>query len=220
MYASYNKNSDLDYGLGDKNDYSLMGFTTNGGYKSNCIMPGVTDYDKIVLYKSDNNINTTKGTFSIWVKPYWSSATNNYIFALKEHASWNYDKCTMRLYADKNDGTVFSVKNNSGSEFKLEIDKSKPESERWYYTKEWIYIIITWDYAEGKMAFYINGEKAGEKSISGSPEDDDVDWILIGAGRQTGINVEGSFVGKMDELRCYIKRMTDEEVRFLYEMEK
>lgn len=81
---------------------------------------------------------------------------------------------------------------------------------------EWNQIIVTWNFENKNVSFYINGEKR-ENDIENIPNY----WkrlarigdLQIGG---TDLNIESAFVGYLDGLRIYNKALNEKEVEFAY----
>jgi hypothetical protein len=220
-YASYDRNTKLDYAQGSTNEYSGVETVVAGGYRSNAVAPGVAAGDYVVYYRSDDNIREDKGTVGIWLKPVWSNAgsTPNTIFALKNSASADTSTFALKAHVTASEGTVWAVKNKNNTVFKIEGEKGKPEGQRWYAKGEWTHLVLTWDYSAGLMALYANGVSLGQASISGSPKDNSA-YILVGATKNGSMPASQSFRGKMDEFKVLNRSLTADEVQLLYQAER
>lgn len=221
-WATYDKDTKLNFALGDSNEYSSAKAVYVGGYHSNCDQLGVNASDTVTIYKSLSNISDSKGTLSIWLKPSWTQAGNGNrtIFALKNSDTADESVFSLKAHVTGVDGTVFSIKDKNNSLVTIYVDKTKVESSRWYSASAWTYLTFTWDYATGKAVVYVNGDKVGEGVITGNPKADSK-YFLIGAAKDTGtLSQSASFAGKLDEMRVYSKALSDVEVKFLFELEK
>jgi len=220
-FASYDINSKFTWSIGDSNEYSLLPGISVGGYRSNCIAPGQSFLDKVVKYRSEENISDRKGTIACWAKVNWthSAPDGNYIFALKNSDSDSRDGYSLSASIKNQDGTVFALRNKNNNLFKIEFEKTIPEENRWYSDSEWHYLTFTWDYDSAISRLYIDGLLRAEETISGTAKENSK-WFIVGASRDGMFTGFDSFNGRIDELRIYSKALNSSDVNMLYESEK
>ncbi|NUQ00028.1 MAG: LamG domain-containing protein [Armatimonadetes bacterium] len=173
--------------------------------------------DERCSYPIAGNLNTSQGSFAIWVKPLsWEGKSRKFRHLLVATPSKAY---TMMVYLYPiGDEAVFNY---------LSLDSGQPTAATWragapvemLRKGEWTHIVSTWGPTEVKL--YANGRRVGEGRV-GAPlprlETGDfticpVDWWRH---RQWGDPEEQTIC---DEARIYDHPLSDEEVLDLYASE-
>jgi hypothetical protein len=85
---------------------------------------------------------------------------------------------------------------------------------------QYYHVVGAYDRVAGRMTIYVNGQRAGNRMVSGSfafPANVDAHWIGIGGDASTGANAQFPLNGEVVRARMYGKALSLDEVKLLYE---
>lgn len=244
FYVSFDNGTTADYALGDSNIYTAnweddlediqVGMNNadheivkGKGLQGDAFKFGKRS-DKVIFYKSKNNIAYTpknwSGTISFWLsldpstdlEPGYTDPIQITDMRYNDASIWvdftdkNPREFRLGVIGDLDIWSRDTLNSSSTVEFEKRLVRIKTPP----FTKNsWTHVLITYHAlgtAESRASLYLNGEKAG--TISGI--DDPFTWDL----EKSNIYLGLSFTGLMDELSIFNTPLTDEQVMELYRL--
>ena len=202
-YESYGKRTDEKGGY---NKQGLYAFPRGFHHRSN---------GNGALYETKDNIDLTKGTVCMWIKNDWKTAIHSGRCLLNIYQGNNgYLNKYLSLVVYKQKGTVLEIKSKNGTNQEFAVDSGK-ENKRWYANKKWTHIAFSYNNETGQVSIYINGAAAGEAFIN-PWEESNATYIRLGA--RSFLDVIGSFIGYIDEVRIYKEPLTLKQIKQVYQL--
>ena len=188
---------DVNDSVGE-NDGELVGGNLDGGVLN---LDG--DGDWVDLGETD--ITYTRGTVSVWLKPYdvWNDGLSWYVI---------YDSVAGFYPIDKHSGNALRIlMSNTAGEWKYNVDFYPPG----LIQNEWHHIVAVWDTSQPNSAtMYLNKNILGSSVNSAFTPKLPVDLRIGGYSSNNYVNAS------YDNLMIYNSVLSEEEITVIYENQK
>ncbi len=249
FHASFDDGPDADFGSGDGRIYSVTvehGQETGelipglgqpaltiaeGRGKFGSALEFTRENSHVVLFKAAGNVAYSEsdfgGTASFWLSGDPAEIPGRYCdpFQLTDK---DYSDACIWIDFTKNDTPPDFRLGCFGNQSEWDVTGQRGQSEEFHVrlakvaeppfgTGQWTHVAITWDGLNtsqpGRARLYLNAEYRGATSRVGERFSWDVDKVNIRLGT-------GHYVGLVDDLACFNRPLSADEVRALFELER
>ncbi|MCK4777627.1 MAG: hypothetical protein KAS39_04560, partial [Actinomycetia bacterium] len=186
--------------------------TAGGGYEKGCLIAEAAAGGKNragAEYESANNINTKKGTVSVWVKANDDvAASKRYIFSLGDHQTG--EKTASIVGIDNNSIVLKFYQPGNNTPVSLLCPDTGIFSGM--LSEKWNNISFTFDSTIGNASLYINGKPAGKYNDSPWLKNDTHNIMWSGNSIETSGDSPEPLKGKLDNFMIFDRVLTIYEI--------
>jgi hypothetical protein len=202
--ATYNASADADEAVGDPTEKSGAKITSGGNGHEGEGLKNTSNGHNAAEYESAGNIDPTRGMVCMWVKPLFTKAaigkedTGRCVFFVgKSSQGEEPARLSLRLAVYESTGTTFTIFAGDGSVVMANADAGD-ECTRWYASKEWTHVAVSWDATAGSVKIYVNGDLIADRAVDPWQPSAPDRFVIAGSWeKKTGLN------GIVDEVEVY-----------------
>jgi hypothetical protein len=195
LVALYHLNGNINDSYG-ANDGSVTGAVVEDGLYLTSAYKFENSSDRITVNGVQDEMSATNGTVSAWAYP-TGIGSNRYVFQ-------SVGSSTNRYYIQYTGGRFRVIRGNPATVVELDVDV---ELNKWYH------LVLTWD--DTNLYGYIDGELKGTDIYSNPNSDFANNNVYIGTQ-----GTDKQFLGNIDEVAFFNRKLSDEEVLELYKLQK
>lgn len=243
FHVSFDNGADAEFGAGDLKVYSIDStkkITEGTGVapikldnvpgKFNNAINFTKENTHVIFYKTEKNIayspQSFRGTFSFWMSTNPEEIPGQYCDPI-QITDKDYSNAAIWIDITKNDSPPDLRLGFFGDQPVWDVSNRKGESEEFFWRlhkvaepplgkNKWTHVVITWvgvnDSKQGRAKLYLDGEYKGSSSVIREP----FTWDVVNTRLRFGT---GDYIGLFDDVAAFNRALSDDEVRFLYNLD-